>query len=37
MKKANEDMKKYYDHKHKPKEYEISNKFWLDMKDINTG
>jgi len=37
MKKANDDMKKYYDRTHKPEEYEIGNKVWLDMKDINTG
>jgi hypothetical protein len=37
MKKANDDMKKYYDRKHKPEEYNIGDKVWLDMKDINTG
>ena len=37
MKKANDDMKKYYDWTHKPEEYKIGDKVWLDMKDINTG
>ena len=37
MKKANNDMKRYYDQKHKPEEYKIGDKVWLDMKDINTG
>ena len=30
-------MKRYYDQKHKPEEYKIGDKVWLDMKDINTG
>ena len=37
MKKANEEMKMYYDRTHKPEEYEIGDQVWLDMKDINTG
>ena len=37
MKKANDDMKKYYDRKHKPEEYDIGDKVWLDMKNINSG
>lgn len=37
MKRANDDMKKYYNRKHKPEEYEIGDKVELDMKDINTG
>ena len=37
MKKTNDEMKKYYDQTHKLEEYKISNKVWLDMKDINTG
>jgi len=37
MKKANDDMKKYYDRKHKPEEYDVGDKVWLDMKNINSG
>ncbi|HVW99810.1 MAG TPA: reverse transcriptase domain-containing protein, partial [Candidatus Babeliaceae bacterium] len=37
MEKANEDMKRYYDRKHKLEEYQVGDKVWLDMKDINTG
>ena len=37
MKKANEEMKMYYDRTHKPEEYEIGDQVWLNMKDINTG
>jgi Integrase zinc binding domain/Integrase core domain len=37
LNRAAKDMKKFYDRKHKPAEYNIGDKVWLNMKDINTG
>ena len=37
LERAAKDMKKFYDRKHKPEEFNEGDLVWLDMKDINAG
>lgn len=36
LKKAAEEMKKFYDRKHKPEEYAVGDQVWLETTNINT-
>jgi len=37
LQRAAADMKKFYDWKQKPEEFQVGEQVWLSMKDISTG
>ena len=37
LERAATDMKRFYDRKHKPEEFQVGEQVWLSMKDISTG